>query len=45
MALVALLGGYFGARFFRRVPQPIARIVVIAIGTAMTVVFFVRYFA
>jgi uncharacterized protein len=45
MAVIALLGGYFGARFFRRVPQPIARGIVIAIGGAMTVVFFVRYFA
>lgn len=45
MAAVALLGGYFGARFFRRVPQPIARAIVIAIGSAMTIVFFVRYFA
>jgi uncharacterized membrane protein YfcA len=42
MAAVALLGGYFGARFFRRVPQPIARTLVIALGSAMTIVFFVR---
>jgi len=40
MAAVALLGGYFGARFFRRVPQRVSRVVVIAIGTAMTVAFF-----
>lgn len=45
MAVIALMGGYFGARFFRRVPQPIARAVVIAIGSAMTIVFFVRSFA
>jgi uncharacterized protein len=43
MAAIALLGGYFGARFFRRVPQPIARAIVIAIGTTMTVVFFSRW--
>lgn len=42
MALIALLGGYFGARFFRRVPQPISRAVVVAIGAAMTIVFFTR---
>lgn len=42
MALAALLGGYFGARFFRRVPAPISRAVVIAIGVAMTLVFFLR---
>jgi hypothetical protein len=39
MAVLALAGGYFGARFFRRVPQPIARGIVIALGVAMTVVF------
>jgi uncharacterized membrane protein YfcA len=42
MAAVALLGGYFGARFFRRVPQRIARWTVISIGTAMTIVFFAK---
>lgn len=45
MALIALLGGYFGARFFRRVPQPVSRAIVVAIGSAMTIVFFVRTFA
>ena len=43
MAALALAGGYFGARLFRRVPQPISRAVVIAIGTAMTVAFFIRW--
>jgi hypothetical protein len=42
MAIVALAGGYFGARFFRRVPQPISRSLVILIGVVMTAVFFVR---
>lgn len=42
MAAIALLGGYFGARFFRRMPQAFSRAVVIAIGVTMTVVFFVR---
>ncbi|HEY1868981.1 MAG TPA: sulfite exporter TauE/SafE family protein [Candidatus Cybelea sp.] len=42
MAAVALLGGYFGARFFRRVPQRVSRILVVAIGCAMTIVFFAR---
>jgi uncharacterized protein len=45
MAIVALLGGYLGARIFRRVPQPISRAIVVLIGTAMTIVFFVRIFA
>ncbi len=44
MALIALLGGYFGARFFRRVPQPIARAIVVTIGSVMTVVFFLKTF-
>lgn len=42
MALIALLGGYFGARFFRRVPQPLSRALVVVIGAAMTIVFFAR---
>jgi uncharacterized membrane protein YfcA len=42
MAVVALAGGYFGARFFRRVPQPISRSIAIAIGVTMTIVFFVK---
>jgi uncharacterized membrane protein YfcA len=42
MALVALVGGYAGARFFRRLPQPVSRAIVIAIGVTMTIVFFVR---
>jgi uncharacterized membrane protein YfcA len=45
MAVIALAGGYLGARFFRRVPQPFARAVVIAIGVTMTVLFFVKTFA
>jgi len=44
MAVIALAGGYLGARFFRRVPQPLARAVVVAIGVAMTIVFFVKTF-
>ncbi len=44
MALIALLGGYFGARFFRRVPQPVARSIVVSIGCAMTLVFFLKTF-
>jgi uncharacterized membrane protein YfcA len=43
MAAIALLGGYFGARLFRRVPQPLSRAVIIAIGTAMTLTFFIRW--
>lgn len=42
MAIVALFGGYFGARFFRRVPAPLSRALVVSIGLVMTIVFFVR---
>jgi hypothetical protein len=42
MAALALLGGYFGARFFRRLPQPVSRAFVIVIGVTMTVLFFTR---
>lgn len=45
MAAIALFGGYFGARFFRRVPQPIARAIVVTIGGAMTLVFFLKTLA
>ncbi len=45
MAVIALAGGYLGARFFRRLPQPLARGIVVAIGAVMTIVFFVRTFA
>jgi hypothetical protein len=45
MAVIALAGGYFGARFFRRVPQPLARALVVTIGVAMTIVFFLRTFS
>ena len=44
MAVAAALGGYLGARFFRRVPQRISRLLVVAIGVAMTMVFFLRTF-
>lgn len=42
MAFIALLGGYFGARFFRRVPQRLSRVLVVSIGSAMTIVFFAK---
>lgn len=42
MAIVALAGGYFGARFFRRLPQPASRAIVITIGVTMTIAFFLR---
>ena len=42
MAVAALLGGYVGAKFFRRVSGTVARTIVIAIGVTMTIVFFVR---
>ena len=40
MAVIALAGGYLGARFFRRLPQRVSRTVVILIGACMTIVFF-----
>ncbi len=43
MCAMALLGGYFGAKFFRRVPSIVARATVIAIGIVMTVLFFARH--
>ncbi|MDP9024579.1 MAG: sulfite exporter TauE/SafE family protein [Candidatus Eremiobacteraeota bacterium] len=42
MAVAALTGGYFGAKFFRRVPARVARAIIILIGTTMTIVFFTR---
>lgn len=42
MCVMALLGGYFGAKFFRRIPARAARGIVITIGVVMTIVFFVR---
>ena len=45
MAVIALAGGYFGARFFRQVPQKYSRIIVIAIGIAMTALFFTKTLA
>jgi uncharacterized membrane protein YfcA len=44
MAVLALAGGYIGARLFRRVPQPLSRAIVILIGVGMTTVFFARSF-
>jgi hypothetical protein len=44
MAVLALLGGYLGARVFRQVSQPISRAIVIVIGVGMTTVFFARSF-
>ena len=45
MALVALVGGYVGARVFRRTPQAVARALVVVIGVVMTIVFFARTFS
>ncbi len=42
MAVIALAGGYFGAKFFRRVPQKYSRAIVLAIGIAMTALFFTK---
>jgi uncharacterized protein len=42
MAVIALAGGYFGAKFFRQVPQNYSRIIVIVIGLTMTALFFTK---
>ena len=42
MAVFAMAGGYGGARFFRRVPSHITRIIVLAIGAATSAYFFAR---
>jgi hypothetical protein len=42
MAVLALAGGYCGARLFRRLSQPLSRAIVIIIGGGMTIVFFAR---
>lgn len=42
MILGAAGGGYFAAHFAQKVPQALVRLLVIAIGTAMTVYFFVK---
>ena len=42
MAVFAMIGGYAGARFFRRVPSNVSRIVVLIIGAGMSAYFFVR---
>jgi uncharacterized protein len=42
MSVTALLGGYLGAKFFRRLPASLARGIVIAIGVTMTGLFFWR---
>jgi uncharacterized protein len=43
MCVMSLLGGYFGAKFFRRVPAALARGIVIFTGIAMTAVFFLKH--
>jgi uncharacterized protein len=42
MAVFAMIGGYVGARFFRRVPSPITRAVVLCIGAGMSAYFFLH---
>lgn len=38
----AIFGGYFGARFARRIPATILRMVVIAVGSALSAYYFLR---
>lgn len=42
MAVFSMLGGYFGARFFRRLPSRVTRAVVLCIGAGMTAYFFAQ---
>ncbi len=42
MAVFAMIGGYAGARFFRRVPSNITRSIVLCVGAGMSAYFFVR---
>jgi hypothetical protein len=44
MAVFAVAGGYAGSRFFRLVPSPITRRIVLAIGACMTTWFFYKTF-
>jgi uncharacterized membrane protein YfcA len=38
----AILGGYYGIVVARRVPEHIVRAVVVAVGTVLSLIFFVR---
>jgi uncharacterized membrane protein YfcA len=42
MTLGAMTGGYVGAWYAQKLPQKIVRRLVIAIGAAMTIYFFLR---
>ena len=42
MMIAATAGGYFGARIARRIPAPVLRAGIVAIGLAMTMLFFLR---
>lgn len=42
MSIGAVLGGYYGAQIARRIPTRVLRLFIIAVGVAMTVVFFIR---
>lgn len=44
MAVFSMIGGYFGARFFRRLPSQLTRIVVLCVGAGMTAYFFIAGF-
>lgn len=42
MAVFTMIGGYAGARIFRRMPSKVTRAIVLIIGAGMTAYFFVR---
>jgi uncharacterized membrane protein YfcA len=44
-SLGAVAGGYYGAQLARRIPGRVLRVIIIAVGVAMTIVFFVRAYA
>ena len=43
MAVGAIIGGYGGAYYARKIDQKWVRLFVIVVGLAMTVYFFIRY--
>jgi len=45
MIFGSAIGGYFGAHYGRRLPQTWVRLFVIAVGTGMTIYFFVKIYA
>ena len=45
MIFGSAIGGYFGAHYGRRLPQAVVRVFVIAVGSGMTIYFFLKTYA